>query len=59
MNWQVLTKNPLFLQFLMRKIKLRTFSYNRKGEKAKALLKSIFKKNHNILLLPATGMSYQ
>jgi len=26
----------------MRKIKLRTFSYNRKGEKAKALFKNIF-----------------
>jgi len=37
MNGQVLAKNPLFLQFLIRKIKQRTFSYNRKGEKAKAL----------------------
>ena len=50
---QVLTKNPLFLQFLMRKIKLRTFSYNRKGEKAKALLKSILKKNSQYSFAPS------
>jgi len=50
MNVQVLTKNPLILQFLMRKIKRRTFSYlNRKGEKPKALFKNIFNYSFRIL----------
>ena len=52
MNGQVLTKNPLFLPFLMRKIKRRTFTYNRKGEKAKPLFKNIFNYSITIFFCP-------
>ena len=48
-NGQVLTKNLLFLHFIMRKIRQSPFSYNRKGTKAKVLFANIYNYNFAIL----------